>query len=168
MLLVLLPSDPNKPSVAKELHAHRAIVTCGAYTNSILKPLGFEIKFDIWEMVYAYWSVSVTGAAHGASAGDAAGDAKELFPSMWFLFAEDDEEGHSQLFYGFPPLPWGPPDMARIALDAAKRVVGDPAHRQPGPSEDDLKLNQARGCRGSYACMAGHIAPDCGSPSSPT
>ena len=37
--------------------------------------------------------------------------------------------------------------MARIAVDAATRVVGDPADRKPGPSEEDLKATQVRACQ---------------------
>ena len=44
---------------------------------------------QIWEMVYAYYSVTTAVPA--------------LFPSMWFQFAEDSN-GHSNLFYGFPTV----------------------------------------------------------------
>jgi sarcosine oxidase/L-pipecolate oxidase len=114
--------------------AGKVVVTCGAYTNTILKPLNFELKLDIWEMVYGYYSIPASrpdGKPHG------------MFPSMWFHFAEDSpENGRSNLFYGFPPVPWGPPDMARIAVDAATRKIGDPANRQPGSSEEDLRTAQ--------------------------
>jgi sarcosine oxidase/L-pipecolate oxidase len=48
---------------------------------------------------------------------------------MWFQF-QSDVENRSQLFYGFPVLPWGPPDVARIAVDAATRQITDPDDRQ--------------------------------------
>lgn len=47
---------------------------------------------------------------------------------MWFQFAPD-KNGRSQLFYGFPALPWGPPNLARIAVDAATRRIKDPNER---------------------------------------
>ena len=47
---------------------------------------------------------------------------------MWFQFAPD-KNGRSQLFYGFPTLPWGPPNLARIAVDAATRRIKDPNDR---------------------------------------
>lgn len=48
---------------------------------------------------------------------------------MWFQFQEDVGD-RSQLFYGFPVVPWGPPDVARIAVDAAKRHITDPDQRE--------------------------------------
>ena len=48
---------------------------------------------------------------------------------MWFQFAEDGEDHKSNLFYGFPPLPWGPPNFARISVDAATTQISDPDHR---------------------------------------
>lgn len=54
-----------------------------------------------------------------------------IFPCMWFQFAEDDEKsGQSRLFYGFPVVPWGPPNLARISVDAASRQIKDPCQRQ--------------------------------------
>ena len=47
---------------------------------------------------------------------------------MWFQFAPD-KNGRSQLFYGFPTVPWGPPNLARIAVDAASRRIKDPSER---------------------------------------
>lgn len=56
---------------------------------------------------------------------------------MWFQFAEDtkiERSGHtprtiSNLFYGFPSVPWGPPNLARISVDAATNVIKDPNDR---------------------------------------
>lgn len=48
---------------------------------------------------------------------------------MWFQFSPD-KDGRSQLFYGFPTLPWGPPNVTRIAVDAATRRIKDPSERQ--------------------------------------
>jgi sarcosine oxidase / L-pipecolate oxidase len=48
---------------------------------------------------------------------------------MWFQFAQD-KHGRSQLFYGFPTVPWGPPNVARIAVDAATRRIKDPNERE--------------------------------------
>ena len=49
---------------------------------------------------------------------------------MWFQFAEDNEQGRSQLFYGFPVLPWGPQNLTRISVDAATNRINDPSKRQ--------------------------------------
>ena len=65
---------------------------------------------------------------------------------MWFQFAEDSPSAGgssdtpvSNLFYGFPALPWGPPNLCRISLDAATNVMSDPAQRQyTAISEADL------------------------------
>lgn len=48
---------------------------------------------------------------------------------MWFQFGPSVND-RSQLFYGFPALPWGPPNVVRIAVDAATRTIGDPSQRQ--------------------------------------
>lgn len=48
---------------------------------------------------------------------------------MWFQFAPNVED-RSRLFYGFPTLPWGPPNVARISVDAATRRIKDPSARQ--------------------------------------
>lgn len=60
---------------------------------------------------------------------------------MWFQFApnkedpdekdpEEKKKGRSQLFYGMPALPWGPPNVVRIAVDAATRRISDPDQRE--------------------------------------
>lgn len=48
---------------------------------------------------------------------------------MWFQFAPD-KNGRSQLFYGFPAVPWGPPNSTRIAVDAATSRIKDPSARR--------------------------------------
>jgi|SRR6478736_7034544 len=48
---------------------------------------------------------------------------------MWFQFGPSVND-RSQLFYGFPALPWGPPNVVRIAVDAATRTIDDPSQRQ--------------------------------------
>ena len=48
---------------------------------------------------------------------------------MWFQFAPD-KNGRSQLFYGFPTLDWGPPNVSRIAVDAATCRIADPKDRR--------------------------------------
>ncbi|KAF7177495.1 hypothetical protein CNMCM7691_005748 [Aspergillus felis] len=99
-------------------HARKIIITCGAYVNHILRPsFNVQLQLDIWEMVASYWSLK-------------AGSDGTKFPSMWFQF-QGDVNGKSQLFYGFPALPWGPPDVARIAVDAATRHIEDPDDRSP-------------------------------------
>ena len=51
---------------------------------------------------------------------------------MWFQFANNKKVGdkeRSQLFYGFPALEWGPPNICRIAVDAATNIIEDPDQR---------------------------------------
>lgn len=77
-------------------------------------------------------------------------DTEVQFPKMWFQFALDtpseDEDGPpiSNLFYGFPALPWGPPNAARIAVDAPGRVITDPTQRTPNfiPPENLANVRQ--------------------------
>ena len=74
-------------------------------------------------------------------------DVDVTFPKMWFQFANDTvstesgtEEKISNLFYGFPAVPWGPPNMARIAVDAATCIIKDPSERSAVPiSPADLE-----------------------------
>lgn len=61
---------------------------------------------------------------------------------MWFQFAED-KQGRSQLFYGFPALPWTPPSLCRIAVDAATRSIKDPDQRSSCEiNAEDVKDSQ--------------------------
>lgn len=68
---------------------------------------------------------------------------------MWFQFANDTPPSAdnpnpiSNLFYGFPSVPWGPPNLARIAVDAVlpTRVIKDPNERTPDIIEPtDLEI----------------------------
>ncbi|KAK6357701.1 hypothetical protein TWF718_002010 [Orbilia javanica] len=94
----------------------KIVITSGAYVNHVLKPsFGISLDLDIWEMVASYYNCN-------------AGPSGTIFPSMWFQFAPD-RDGRSQLFYGFPTLPWGPPNVTRIACDAASRRIKDPNER---------------------------------------
>ncbi|KAM6478334.1 hypothetical protein HDV62DRAFT_371411 [Trichoderma sp. SZMC 28011] len=96
--------------------AKKIIIASGAYVNHVLKPsFDISLDLDIWEMVFSYFNCN-------------AGPKGTIFPSMWFQFAPD-KDGRSQLFYGFPALPWGPPNLARIAVDAATRRIKDPNER---------------------------------------
>ncbi|KAI9741661.1 MAG: hypothetical protein M1834_000045 [Cirrosporium novae-zelandiae] len=79
--------------------AKKIVITSGAYVNHVLSPsFNFSLDLDIWEMVASYFSVN-------------AGPSGTVFPSMWFQFCPDNG-GRSQLFYGFPALEWGPPNVA--------------------------------------------------------
>lgn len=58
---------------------------------------------------------------------------------MWFQFQNALPDSRSQLFYGYPVLPWGPPDLARITVDTATRRISDPAQRNECvPNEEDI------------------------------
>ncbi|KAI1088079.1 hypothetical protein F5B19DRAFT_29487 [Rostrohypoxylon terebratum] len=110
--------------------AKKVIITSGSYVNHVLKPsFGISLDLDIWEMVASYFNCN-------------AGSNGIIFPSMWFQFAPD-KEGRSQLFYGFPTLPWGPPNVARIAVDAATRRIKDPDERLTNVlNPDDIRDTQ--------------------------
>ena len=117
--------------------AEKIVIACGAYTNHVVYPsFGFHLNLDIWEMVSTYFSVN-------AGPKGTIFRSKTLFVSilqkdhlltrssgMWFQFANDNEEGRSQLFYGFPVLPWGPQNVTRISVDAATNRINDPSKRQ--------------------------------------
>ncbi|KAI0410482.1 hypothetical protein F5X98DRAFT_385563 [Xylaria grammica] len=102
---------------ASVFKAKKVVITLGSYVNHVLGPsFGISLDLDIWEMVASYFNCN-------------AGPNGTMFPSMWFQFAPD-KGGRSQLFYGFPTLPWGPANVARIAVDAATRRIKDPAERR--------------------------------------
>jgi sarcosine oxidase/L-pipecolate oxidase len=108
--------------------AHRCILAAGAYTNHILASVGVGILLNIWEMVYEYYAT-------------AAGPGGTVFPSMWFQFLDPSgEPARSNLFYGFPAVPWAPPNLARIAVDDATNLIADPNQRKITPSEHDLAI----------------------------
>lgn len=114
----------------------KIVITSGAYVNHVLKPsFGISLDLDIWEMVSSYFNAK-------------AGPNGTIFPStyfanlscvwprltlrnigMWFQFSPD-KDGRSQLFYGFPTLPWGPPNVTRISVDAASSRIKDPSERR--------------------------------------
>ncbi|OTA99142.1 hypothetical protein M426DRAFT_68352 [Hypoxylon sp. CI-4A] len=108
--------------------ANKIIIASGSYVNHVLQPsFGISLDLDIWEMAACYFNTNP-------------GPNGTIFPSMWFQFAPDDEEDNSKLFYGFPTLPWGPPNVARIAVDAAKRRILDPNDRQGSSvSSEDIR-----------------------------
>lgn len=112
----VLATDESSQEVVHR--AEKLIIASGAYVNDILTPsFDIHLDLDIWEMVAMYFSVK-------------SGPRGTIFPCMWFQFAEDDEKtGQSRLFYGFPAVPWGPPNLARIAVDTATRRIKDPSQR---------------------------------------
>jgi sarcosine oxidase / L-pipecolate oxidase len=62
---------------------------------------------------------------------------------MWFQFQSDSTRNGkpvSNLFYGFPAVPWGPDNLCRIAADFATNVIADPDERAyPVISSEDLE-----------------------------
>ncbi|KIL88288.1 hypothetical protein FAVG1_08367 [Fusarium avenaceum] len=108
----------------------KIIITSGSYVNHVLKPsFGISLRLEIWEMVATYFNAN-------------AGPNGTIFPSMWFQFAPS-VDGRSRLFYGFPTLPWGPPNIVRISVDAATRIITDPSQRQASVFDpQDIKDTQ--------------------------
>nr|VFK21237.1 MAG: sarcosine oxidase, monomeric form [Candidatus Kentron sp. LPFa]VFK34658.1 MAG: sarcosine oxidase, monomeric form [Candidatus Kentron sp. LPFa] len=109
--------------------ADKCIITCGAYTNDVVNKIGINMKLEIWEMVYGYYATDP-------------GPNGTLFPSMWFQFLDptDSDPALSNLFYGFPTVPWGLPNLARIAVDNAVNVITDPTERKITPAANDLRI----------------------------
>ncbi|OCH90039.1 FAD/NAD(P)-binding domain-containing protein [Obba rivulosa] len=138
----LLGSDKGASAAPNQFTfgAHKIAITCGAYVNHILYPsFCFSLNLQIWEMVFEYYSIDPTIS----------------FPKMWFQFAQDTSATTpaSNLFYGFPSVPWGPPNLARIAVDSATRTISDPSERSHSdiPSADLEHTRQwvrshVRGC----------------------
>ncbi|KAL2133435.1 hypothetical protein VTI74DRAFT_2361 [Chaetomium olivicolor] len=116
--------------------AKKIVIASGGYVNHVLSPsFGISLDLDIWEMVASYFNSN-------------AGPKGTIFPSMWFQFAPN-KDGRSQLFYGFPTVPWGPPNVARIAVDAATRRIKDPSQRlssvvNPDDIQDTLDFIKKR------------------------
>ena len=109
--------------------ASKCILAPGAYVNDLLRCVGVEIDLNIWEMVYEYYATDP-------------GPGGTLFPSMWFQFLDPTggDAAQSNLFYGFPTVPWGPPNLARIAVDNAVNVISNPSKRRIAPAENDLQI----------------------------
>ena len=109
--------------------ASKCIIAPGAYVNDVLKSIGIQIDLNIWEMVYEYYATDP-------------GPSGTIFPSMWFQFLDptDGDPAKSNLFYGFPTVPWGPPNLARIAVDNAVNVITNPCERKIVPSANDLQI----------------------------
>ena len=109
--------------------ADKCIITCGAYVNNVVNKVGINLDIKIWEMVYEYYATDP-------------GPNGTLFPSMWFQFLEPTSgmSASSNLFYGFPTVPWGPPNLTRIAVDNAVNIITDPAQRTITPASNDLQI----------------------------
>jgi sarcosine oxidase/L-pipecolate oxidase len=127
--------EPDRVIVATDTEGLRSVTasTCilaaGAYTNHVLATTGLELDLSIWEMVYEYYAASP-------------GPGGTYFPSMWFQFLDPTvgDRSKSNLFYGFPTVPWGPPNLVRIAVDDAVNVITDPNQRQIAPAASDLSI----------------------------
>lgn len=119
----------NKQGELETITANKCIVTCGAYTNDVLKSVGLDLNLEIWEMVYEYYATNP-------------GPSGTLFPSMWFQFLEatDGDPAKSNLFYGFPTVPWGPPNLTRIAVDNSVNIIRNPCERKIVPAANDLQI----------------------------
>lgn len=121
--------------------AKKCVVAAGAYVNDILQHIGVQINLNIWEMVYEYYATDP-------------GPRGTLFPSMWFQFLDPTggDPAKSNLLYGFPTVPWGPPNLARIAVDNAVNIISNPAQRTIAPAANDLQITAdfvARHCVGT-------------------
>lgn len=115
--------------------ADKCVITAGAYVNDILEP-SFKLKLnlDIWEMTSAYYACDPL-LVYEKTANSKIPFEGHPFKCMWFQFAKEDNDDwrESNLYYGFPQVPWGPPNMARIAVDNAVRRIQNPEQRKPLP-----------------------------------
>jgi sarcosine oxidase/L-pipecolate oxidase len=109
--------------------ASRCIGACGAFANVVRRTGGVVLNLSIWEMVGQYYATDP-------------GPNGSYFPSMWFQFLDPTggDPAKSNLFYGFPSVPWGPPNLVRIAVDNAVNVISDPDERQIAPAANDLAI----------------------------
>jgi len=129
----------------KTFVGRKSIITAGAYTNQILDPsFNLRLDLDIWEMSYEYYdcnSKEEYPANPEAQPGTLESISGNPFKSMWFQFKESEDgcPEKSNLFYGFPPVPWGIKNNARIAVDHAVRRIRDPSERKISPATFDLQ-----------------------------
>ena len=132
----------------KTFIGRKSIITAGAYTNQILDPsFDLHLDLDIWEMVYEYYDCNSKEeylATPGAQPDTLESMSGNPFKSMWFQFKEHEDgcPEKSNLFYGFPTVPWGIKNNARIAVDHAVRRIRDPSERKIGASTFDLQNTQ--------------------------
>ena len=128
----------------KIFDAKTCAITPGAYINHILEPsFHLKLNINIWEMVFAYYACDpklVYNSEQGAEPDTVEALKGNPFKSMWFQFANNDtpDPATSNLFYGFPSVPWGPPNLARIAVDNAVQQIKDPNDRSTNPSAYDI------------------------------
>lgn len=134
--------EPSDTTVSI-FNAEKCAIAVGAYSNDILGPsFGIQLNLQIWEMVYAYYACDPFLTFQKTENIPFQGNP---FKSMWFQFSNSDKSSDprtSNLFYGFPPVPWGPQYMARIAVDNAERQIRNPNERRTLPSEYDLSRTQ--------------------------
>ena len=129
----------------KTFIASKCAITVGAYANHILESsFCIKLNIEIWEMVYAYYACDpylIYSRTQGADKDTIEAQEGHPFKCMWFQFAKNDHKSDyrtSNLFYGFPTVPWGPPNQARIAVDNAVRRITDPGDRLTNPCAYDI------------------------------
>eukprot|EP00298_Acanthocystis_sp_HF-20_P028122 c6672_g1_i1.p1 GENE.c6672_g1_i1~~c6672_g1_i1.p1 ORF type:complete len:309 (+),score=124.60 c6672_g1_i1:662-1588(+) len=128
-----------------KIPGERCAITVGAYINHILEPsFNFKLNLDIWQMASSYFSVG--GREYPADPKAEKDTVQSLsgkpFKSMWFQFENNDDPNDptsSNLFYGFPALPWGTPGICRIAVDNATHRFADPNDRRSSPATIDVE-----------------------------
>ncbi|TDB84740.1 FAD-dependent oxidoreductase [Actinomadura sp. KC216] len=112
--------------------AKKCVIACGAHTNRVLEKIEsrpkYQLNYAIWNMVYDYYAT----------------DPKidSIYPGMWVFFGE----GEDALYYGFPPVPWGPPNLAKIGWESAtQRIHGTEIAKNPAdrvdlvPAKEDVQ-----------------------------
>ncbi|KAM9957008.1 hypothetical protein ACTFIR_003745 [Dictyostelium discoideum] len=118
----------QKTKQSFKVKSKKAAITSNSFCNHIIKPsFGWELDMTIWEMTSSYFV-----AKPGPNA--------TVFKSMWFNFQNDTDNDptKSNLYYGFPAVPWMTDNHCRIALDAALRQIKDPNDRHDGVETHDV------------------------------
>ncbi len=109
-----LAPDDDGVSIVTEQSRYRAdhvVIAAGAFTNSLLRPLGMELRVKLYEMSTAYFRCL---------------DEDFDYPT-WFLFQQPTAED-SNLFYGFGRRPWATGNLVKVAPDFELKELEDPPH----------------------------------------
>ncbi|KAI5462015.1 hypothetical protein BGZ63DRAFT_442909 [Mariannaea sp. PMI_226] len=104
----------------------KIIITSGAGINSILGP-SFGISLDLETRQIATTYFNVDKLANGTA-----------FPRTW-LHQSLLGNGRSLIFYGLPPLPWGPPDVERVVVEGTQKIDNPNVNQGRFPISQEIK-----------------------------
>ncbi|QHT65335.1 FAD-dependent oxidoreductase [Rhodocytophaga rosea] len=107
----------------QELISEKLLIAAGPYANDLVKHLGVSLKYEIWQMVSAYFKIK---------------DSTKDLPS-WFVY-EDYIAEDPGYYYGFENCEWSNPSFLRVAPAFANDIFINPNQRKSIPNPTDLKL----------------------------